>query len=92
MANGTAGSDAWLVGPNGLSTTVIGGVEPTSVYVPVGGETRVSFPNLDLSSVTAVGIAANHAPQVVYLKETDQSFLVPPALVARFTTVVNKRI
>jgi hypothetical protein len=92
MTSGTTGSDIWLLGPNGLSTTVVGGVEPSSVFVPVGGETRVTFPLLDLSSVSAVGIPANHAPQVIYLKETDGSFLVPPALVAQFTAVVSKRI
>jgi hypothetical protein len=90
--SGTSGSDIWLLGPNGLSTTVVGGVEPTSTYVPVGGETRVTFPLLDLSSVAAVGIPGNHAPQVVYLKETDGSFLVPPALAAQFSAIASKRI
>ena len=92
MASPTSGSDIWLMGPNGLSTTVVAGVEPSSTYVPVGGETRVTFPLMDLSSVAAVGIPGNHAPTVIYRKESDGSFLVPPALVARFTAVVSKRI
>ena len=92
MASPTSGSDVWLLGPLGLSTTVVNGVEPVSVYSPVGGEVIVTFPTLDLSSVAAIGVPGNHSPQVVYLKAPDQSFAVPAAFVATFKAVVMSRI
>jgi len=91
------GAELFKTGPLGVAGTLsltegADGVEPSSVYVPVGGETRVTFATLDLSSVSAVGIPSPHAPTVIYQKETDGSFLVPPALVANFQAVVGKRI
>lgn len=90
------GAEFWSCGPTGIPGTVslteVGGVEPSSVYVVVGGETRVTIPNLDLSSVYAVGIPSMHAPTVVYTKGSDGSFLIPPSEVARFTFVVSRRI
>jgi len=89
MTSPTYGADVFYVK---TGTSLADGSEPALYYVPVGGETRVTIPNMDLSSVNAVGIPAKQAPTVIYRKETDGSFLVPAALVSQFTAVVSRRI
>jgi hypothetical protein len=89
MTSPTYGADIFYVK---TGTALPDGSEPAIYYVPVGGETRVTMPNMNLASGNAVGIPAKQAPTVIYRKEPDGSFLVPPASVAQFTAVVSKRI